>query len=178
MDNTEKAKEITRMLNGFPQTTENYRLLLDSYMQLLTDLSNEAVVRAVRRFLAGDVPDQHMTFAPSVPEFVREAKNCEQYLLALSSPKRPALEYARGELAPFQRRLNKCRAENAHLPVLHENVTYEQFKTFSASKQIPIGAKWVASLGVIFGPEKLSLAHSITNMAQPVTDLVIDSAVA
>ncbi|WP_146211827.1 hypothetical protein [Mesorhizobium loti] len=141
---------MIRMLNGFPQTTENYDLLLDSYMQQLASLSTEAVVRAVRRYLSGDVPEQHMTFAPSVPEFVREARASEEYLRLLNAPKRPALEYHRGNLAPFEIMSNKRKAENANRPVLHEDVSVEQFRSFSAARQLPVGAKWVA--GVIYGP--------------------------
>jgi hypothetical protein len=55
-------------------------------------------------------------------------------------------------MPPFMVTRQRLLNENAHLPVLFEDVGYDQFRKLSSSKQIPIGAKWVAALGIIYGP--------------------------
>lgn len=54
------------------------------------------------------------------------------------------------QFAPFQVRQQKRLAENAHLPVLFEDVSFDKWRLMSAAKEIPVGAKWVA--GIVYGP--------------------------
>lgn len=101
----------------------------------------------------GDVQEQSKTFAPSVAEFVAEARRRQGYIDAKTAkPKSlPLPRYFPGPLAPFQVRQQKRLAENAHLPVLHENISYDQWRKMSAAKEIPAGATW-CSLGIVYGP--------------------------
>lgn len=149
----EKMQPVTRMLNGFPSTTDSFDLLLDTYRRQLADLSAEAVERAANRFLAGDVPGQQKRFAPTVPEFVEDARRCQDVLDMQARPRLAPPVYRRGPLAPFEIKMEKARAENAHLPLLFENVGYDQWRKLSQQNQIPVGAKWVAAIGVVYGPE-------------------------
>lgn len=55
--------------------------------------------------------------------------------------------------APFEVEKQRLLAANSNRPVLFEHVGFDQFKKLSSTRQIPTGAKWVAALGIIFGPE-------------------------
>jgi len=143
---------ITALLNAFPQSGANVKALLLTYEQALTGVGDAAVDEACRRFISGDVEGQSKTFAPSIAEFVTEARRRQEYIDLKARPRLPAPRYFPGPLAPFQVRQQKRLAENAHLPVLHENIAYDQFRKMSAAKEIPVGAKWT-SAGIIYGPD-------------------------
>jgi hypothetical protein len=155
MSRTPKLEAITRMLNAFPPTSDNYDLLLDTYEQQLAEVSTEAAERAVRRFLAGDVEGQSKRFAPTIAEFMTEARDCEHYLGILNrAPPSIALPKWRGDgQAPFEKLIDKTKASHAHLPVLHEDINFDQWRKLSASRAIPVGAVWVACLGTVYGPD-------------------------
>jgi hypothetical protein len=139
------------MMNSFAQTGSNPDLTRDTYKLALQDLSSQAVIEAAQRFTMGDVPGQSKTFAPSIAEFVAEARLRQEYIEINKRRSRPAIDYRPGPLAPFQIRQQKRLAENAHLPVLYENKSYDEWRRLSAEKKLPIGATW-CSLGIIYGP--------------------------
>lgn len=143
---------ITAMLNCFPQTSQNYDLLFETLGRLCESQTDQAIIRAAECFAAGDVPEQSMKFAPSGPEFVAEARKQQEYLEIKARPRLPAPTYRPGPLAPFQIRQQRILAENSHLPVLFEDVSFDVWKKLSAGKQIPAGAKWCAALGIVYGP--------------------------
>lgn len=124
-----------------------------TYDQALSGVSDRAVSEAAQRFRRGDVAGQSKTYPPSVPEFVAEARKHQEYLDIKARPRLPAPEYRRGPLAPFQIAKQKALAENANRPVIVEDASLETFKAMSTAKQLPEGSKWVASLGVIYGPD-------------------------
>jgi hypothetical protein len=51
-----------------------------TYDKALTGIEDRAIEEAAGRFISGDVKDQNRTFAPSVPEFVQEARRIHQIL--------------------------------------------------------------------------------------------------
>lgn len=57
-------------------------------------------------------------------------------------------------LLPFEVTKNKKLAEYRDHPVLFQDVNYDKWKALSASKQVPVGAVWVASLGTVYGPKE------------------------
>lgn len=57
-------------------------------------------------------------------------------------------------LAPFEVLKNKKLAENAHLPVLYTDKSSDDFRRLSIARELPAGAKLVACLAIIFGPER------------------------
>lgn len=125
---------------------------MGTYEQVLQGLSPQAVTEAAQRFTMGDVEGQSKTFAPSIAEFVTEARSRQEYIDLKAKPRLPAPRYFPGPLAPFQVRQQKRLAENAHLPVLFENISYDQWRKMSIAKEIPVGAKWIASSGIVYGP--------------------------
>jgi hypothetical protein len=62
------------MLNSFPQTAGNADLTMQTYEAVLADVAPQAVIEAAQRFTTGAVDGQNRTFAPSVAEFVHEAR--------------------------------------------------------------------------------------------------------
>lgn len=114
-------------------------------------LSAAAIIETAQRFVLGTVEGQSVDFAPSVARFAQEARKRQSFLDPKPQRSLPAPRYFPGPLAPFQVRQQKRLAENAHLPILFENISYDQFRKMSAGKEIPVGAKW-CSLGIVYGP--------------------------
>jgi len=115
-------------------------------------VGDKAVDEACRRFISGDVQGQSKTFAPSIAEFVTEARSRQELIDLKAKPQLPAPRYFPGPLAPFQVRQQKRLNENAHLPVLFEGINSDQWRKLSMERKVPVGAKFVASLGIVYGP--------------------------
>ena len=71
---------ITAMLNSFPQTSGNPDLTMQTYEAVLAGVAPQAVVEAAQRFTTGAVAGQNSSFAPSVAEFVREARRIAEIM--------------------------------------------------------------------------------------------------
>lgn len=65
---------VTAMLNAFPQSAGDIKALMLTYEKALTGVSDQAIIEAAERYIKGDVPEQSLTFAPSIAEFVKQAK--------------------------------------------------------------------------------------------------------
>lgn len=127
---------------------------MGTYEQVLQGLSPQSVIEAAQRFTMGDVQGQSKTFAPSIAEFVSEARLRQEYIDIKAKPRLPPPRYFPGPLAPFQVRQQKRLSENSHLPVLFEGINSDQWRKMSLAREIPAGSKWVASTGIVYGPEK------------------------
>lgn len=149
----EQARDaITWMLNEFALTNQDYQTRLLTLDKLLVEQSDIAIIEAAARFAAGDVPDQSKTYPPTGPEFVAEVRKQQEILDIKAKPRLPAPKYFPGPLAPFQVRQQKRLSENAHLPVLFEGISFDQWRKMSAGKEIPVGAKWTSG-GIVYGPD-------------------------
>lgn len=144
---------ITSMLNCFPQTSQNYEALLASLDKLCDGLSDRAIIEASERFATGDVQGQSKKFAPSSAELIDEIRRRQEYHEILSRPRIAAPTYTRGPMAPFEVKRQKALNENAHRPVILECVNYDEWRRMSSQRQVPVGAIWVACLGIVYGPE-------------------------
>lgn len=131
---------------------------MGTYEQVLQGLSTQAVTEAARMFTMGDVQGQSRTFAPSVAEFVTEARQRQEYIDLKAKPRLPAPRYFPGPLAPFQVRQEKRRAEYADRPVIEANVPLDRFVALSRAKQLPTDAIWVATMGILGPAPKLQVA--------------------
>lgn len=151
--NQQAEDSITGMLNCFPQTNQNYELLLASLDKLCAGMADQAIIEASERFAAGDVSDQSKKFAPSAPEFVEEVRRRQEYLELKARPRISSPAYTRGPLAPFEIKRQKALNTYSHLPVLLEGIGYDDWRRLSHQKQVPVGAIWVAALGIVYGPE-------------------------
>ena len=162
-----KLEAVTRMLNAFPPTTDDFNLLLDTYEQQLAAVSTEAVERSVRRFLAGEVDGQSKKFAPTIPEFMEEARDSQRYVDLLNQPRvaGPRITYRPepepfAHLPPFLRLKNRKEAEFAGREVLFTDVGFDQWRRLSAAREVPEGAVWVACLGTVYGPPANSVQQA------------------
>jgi hypothetical protein len=145
---------IVTMLNAFPASNSNPDLLMGTYESVLAGMSSQAVIEAAQRYTMGDVQGQSKTFAPSVAEFVQEARQRQEYIDIKDKPRLPAPNYiSRGPLAPFEIKRQQRLSQYGHLPVLATDVSYDQFRKLSAAREIPAGAVWVPILATVFGPE-------------------------
>lgn len=166
MNRSPKLEAVTRMLNAFPPTSDDFSLLLDTYEQQLAEVSTEAVERAVRRFLDGEVDGQNKKFAPTMPEFMGEARDCQRYVDLLNQARvAPRIAYQpmpdpSGHLPPFLRLKAKKEAEYAGREILFTDVNFDQWRRLSASREVPEGAVWVACLGTVYGPAKNATARA------------------
>lgn len=118
----------------------------------MEDSSSQAVIEAAQRFASGVVQGQSLTFAPSTAEFRHEVDRREEFIKLAARPRLPAPQYRRGPLAPFEINRQRALAQNAHLPVLFEDVSYDRWRQLSKNREIPVGAKWVACLAIVYGP--------------------------
>lgn len=146
---------LTAMLNAFPQTGGNPDLTMGTFEAVLASASSQSIIEAAQRFSSGLVEGQSMKFAPSSAEFAAEVRKRQEFIDIKSRPRlsAPMPTYRPGPLAPFEIAKQKALSANSHLPVLFEDINYDQFRKLSAAKEIPVGAKWVASLGIVYGPE-------------------------
>lgn len=148
--NQKSFAAITAMINGFPQSAADIRALLLTYDQALSGVSDPAISDAVTKFICGDVQGQSKTFAPSVAEFVQEARKRQEIIDTLARPRLSAPVYHRGPLAPFEIARQKALTKFQDCPILHENIGHIEFMAMSKARQIPVGAVWSAMLGTIF----------------------------
>ena len=126
-------------------------MTVSAYELAVAGLSSQAITEAAQRFISGVVEGQSIDFAPAAPRFALEARQRQEYIDLKAKPRLPPPRYFPGPLAPFQVRQQKRLSENAHLPVLFEGISYDQWRKMSAAKEIPVGATW-CSLGIIYGP--------------------------
>jgi hypothetical protein len=150
-------KELTRMLESFPQTSGNPDLTVSAYELAVHGLSSQAIIETCQRFVSGSVEGQSMDFAPAPPRFGQEARRRQEEMGRKRSLPLPL--YSPGPKAPFQVRQEKRRAEYADRPVIEANVPLDRFIALSRAKQLPTGAIWVATMGIL-GP-----AHSAERAA-------------
>jgi len=151
--NQQAEDSITGMLNCFPQTNQNYELLLASLDKLCAGMAEQAIIEAAERYAAGDVADQSKKFAPSVPEFIEEVRRRQEFIELRNRPRIEAPKYRPGKLAPFEVKRQKALGTYGHLPIIAENVSNDEWRKMSQMKQVPVGAIWVAALATIYGPE-------------------------
>lgn len=131
-----------------------------TYDQALTGVSDQAIGEAVTRFICGDVQGQSKTFAPSVAEFVQEARRLQDVFATIARPRIAAAGYVRhGHLAPFEIARQKALTKFQDCPVIKEDVSHTEFMAMSKARQVPVGGGWSAQTCIVYGPpfEEISL---------------------
>lgn len=118
----------------------------------MRDVTSQAIIEAAQRFTAGDVPEQSRTFAPSVAEFVQQARFVAQVIPIRNSPRLSAPP-SPIEHTPIMMRAEKKRAEFADRQILHTDINFDQWKRISLGREVPVGSVWVALLGTVYGPK-------------------------
>lgn len=154
--NQQAEQSIIEMLNGFPQTSQDYRLLLATLHKHCAGLADQAIIEAADRFGSGDVQDQSSKFAPSVPEFVAEARRRQEFIDIRSRPRLASrsVEYPSSSMPPFMIQRERAMMENSDRPIILKDASFEDFKRMSKAGELPLGSSWVARLAIIFGPHR------------------------
>jgi hypothetical protein len=149
------AADIMAMWNVFPQSNaKDLKAALSTYRQQLeTDgISDRAAQEACKNFQAGTVEGQGFTFAPSMPEFMREARRIQD-VLPLRDINRiaaPIEPYRSTGPAPFQIKQQQALDRFRGRDILHKNVSFDEFKHMSKAGELPVGATWSAALGTVY----------------------------
>lgn len=142
---------ITAMMNSFPTGSGNPDLTMGTYESVLQGLSPVAITEAAQRFTMGDVQGQSKTFAPSVAEFVQEARKRQEIITTLARPRLSAPTYIRGQ-APFEILRQKALTKFRDCPVIKEDVSHTEFMAMSKAHQVPVGGGWCAQTCIVYGP--------------------------
>lgn len=85
------------MLNSFPQGGSDPDVLLATLERSTSRLSDRAVAETARRFICGEVANRNPAFAPSVAEFVQEARRVEELVPYMDRPRLPSPKAERSE---------------------------------------------------------------------------------
>ena len=152
--------EIARMQNSFAQTHADPDLTKQTYKLVLQGLSSQAVIEAAQRFVMGDVEGQSKTFAPSIAEFVAEARKRQDIIDTLARPRLAARGYVQsGHLRPFEILRQKALTKFQDCPIIKENVSHTEFMAMSKAREVPVGGGWSAATTHVYGPpfEEVSL---------------------
>lgn len=120
----------------------------------LQGLCPTAVIEAARRFTMGDVQGQSKTFAPSIAEFVTEARQRQEYINIKAKPRIPVYRHHTG--SPFYVRQEKTRTKYSECPILAENVGLDEYRR--RVREFPEGHAWIAALATVFGPPAMEIA--------------------
>jgi hypothetical protein len=147
---------IVTLLNSFPASNSNPDLTMGTYEAVLQGISPQAVTEAAQRFTMGDVPGQSKTFAPSIAEFVTEARRRQEYIDMKARPRLSAPPGYSG--TPWHIRQEKARTKYQECPIIKENVSYDEFRKMSASGEVPVGGAWIASIQTVYGPPAEQIA--------------------
>lgn len=149
---------VVGMLNAFPTSNSNPDLTMGTYEAVLQGLSPQAVIEAAQRFTMGDVTGQSKTFAPSIAEFVAEARQRQEYIDIKNKPRLPAPSHFHTG-APFHVRQERVRARYRECPILFESISYDEWRRLSVTKAVPVGSVWVAAVATVYGPPAAQIAE-------------------
>jgi len=140
------------MLNSFRATSADPDVLLRTFASVLDGFQPSLIIDTAKRYSSGEVDGASDQFAPTPAEFAKEVRRRAALKADIAKPRSlPAPRYFPGPLAPFQVRQEKRRAENTDRPVIEANVPLDRFIALSRAKQLPVGAIWIATIGIL-GP--------------------------
>lgn len=125
-------------------------MLLRAYEESLRGTADDIVVEIARRYTAGTVEGQHLTFAPSVAEFSASCRKLVDTRLAAR-----AIPYREPEIAhePILARQNRVRKQYSDRAILFENIDDHEFAAMVKRREIPAGSLYVAMLETVYAPE-------------------------
>lgn len=129
---------------------------MGTYEAILADMSSQAVIEAAQRFTMGDVQGQSKTFAPSIAEFVTEARQRQEYIDLKAKPRLSPPRYYTG--SPFHVRQEKTRTKYRECEILAENIGLDEYRRRCTAKEFPAGHAWIAGLATVYGPPAMEIA--------------------
>ena len=135
------------MLNSFPQRAVNNDLLLRTYQEMLKGFSDDIICEICRRYVSGEVQDQHKAFAPSVAEFVQSARDLVATRAAL---KKSIYRQAPVESEPIQIKVARAKRNYEGRALLAKGLDLKQFAWKLQKGELPLTCEFVAVLGAVY----------------------------
>lgn len=151
--NRQAHTAIALMLDSFGQSQADRKGLLLTFEAGLRDVTDEAICETAHRYVSGKADSQNLSFAPSVAQFCSFARSVMEAQELRARPRLPHQRYQSGTLAPFEITYQRKLAENSHLPVIKSDVSFDEWRRMSAAREIPVGARWIAATGIVYGPK-------------------------
>jgi hypothetical protein len=105
----------------------------------------------------GDVQGQSKTFAPSIAEFVAEARSRQEYIDLKAKPRLPVYRTHTG--APFHIRQEKMRTKYQDCEKLAENIGLDEYRR--RVSEFPDGHAFIAGVGTVYGPPAMEIARRV-----------------
>ena len=128
---------------------------MGTYEAVLAGMSSQAVIDAAQRFVMGDVEGQSKTFAPSIAEFVTEARKRQEIIKLKETPRLPVYRHHTG--SPFYVRQEKVRNKYRDCAILAENIGLAEYQT--RIREFPPGHALVCAVATVYGPPALEIAQ-------------------
>lgn len=129
-----------------------------TYKLVLQGLSSQAVIEAAQRFVMGDVQGQSKTFAPSIAEFVAEARQRQEYIDIKALPRLPPPSFYHHTGSPFYVRQEKIRTKYRECAILAENIGLDEYRKRCMANEFAEGHAWIAAVATVFGPPAMEIA--------------------
>lgn len=139
------------MLNSFPQSAGDVELTFATYRAALDDFSEEAITKTCGRFVGGIVGGVNKAFAPSLAQFCEEAREVTETIRIMNQPR--VAPPAVGRRPDLMAKAERQRAAHQNRRILAENVNHEMYLKMVKRRELAPGTRWVAALGIIYGPE-------------------------
>ena len=127
---------------------------METYDLALQGLSDLAIIEAAQRFILGMVEGQSLDFAPSIPRFVAEARQRQEYIDLKAKPRIPVYRHHTG--TPFYIRQEKTRTRYKDCDILAENVGIDEYRR--RVREFPEGHAWIAAVATVYGPPAMEIA--------------------
>lgn len=120
-----------------------------TYDQALTGVPDQAISDAAVRFIKGDVPEQSRTFAPSIAEFVQQAR----FQVSL-------LPERNSSLLPSGQKKGRFRYTTPKSKIIERRITWEYGRQLVDNGVHPRGSIWLPGdvldhpeIGDMFAPD-------------------------
>lgn len=147
---------IATTYNSFADNFEDKEMRLRTLEKLLVGVSSEAVCEAAQRFCSGEVKGQSTRKAPTVPEFVQEAKRIQRDVLPYRNRRSelPAPEPTRTKgSSPYEIGIAKMERDFEGYTLLKKNIALHVFNERARAGEYPPGTRWQA--GRVYVPDSV-----------------------
>lgn len=150
---------LIAMNNAFTLGGEDATLRMHTLDQFLyrENISREAICEAAQRFCSGEVKGQSTRKAPTVPEFVQEAKRIHREVLPYRNRQAlPAPEYepVKGQ-SPHEVFHGKLAVDYQNYELVDTKVSLDEWNYRNYCKKYPVGTRW--QVGRVYVPKKESV---------------------
>lgn len=137
---------ITKMLDAFPG--ERADGMIEVYLEEAQAFDQGVIEKTCTRFIKGQIK-RDIRFCPSVPEFLKEAREQKEWLEKADKEIRPVMVR---QNVPLSDRLHAKRAMYEGRTIVEEHVSHTRWAEGVKKRQWPAGCEYNAALATVFGP--------------------------